>query len=465
LASTSRPTGAPPCRAFTPKLAQTYKSTFQAEGLEIVFASSDKDEATWTDYYAEMPWLALPYSNRELKDALSKRYEVKGIPTLVILDSEGNLITTEGQEAITQDSAGTRFPWRTNGNAVNDSVKDYYSKQLTTSSDLQTNACKTAVPPPLHIQQALDCIHPEVLAKYYGCGLCLPEDLEGLSLLDLGCGAGRDVYIASQLVGKEGRVVGVDMTTEQLEVAKQHQQWHADKFGYGNVDFKLGNIEKLGELGLPDASFDVIFSNCVINLCADKEAVVREAYRLLKPGGELFFSDVYSDRRVPESLRKDPVLWGECISGALYWNDFHNLSKKCGFLDPRLVRDNRITIDNPKLEEKVGCIKFFSATYRLLKLDGLESHCEDYGQAVIYKGTVKRCPDSFLLDGHHEIETGKVFPVCGNTWRMLHDTRFKRHFDFIGNFDKHFGIYDGCGTSLPFSSAREGGSGGASSCC
>jgi len=318
--------------------------------------------------------------------------------------------------------------------------------------------------PPDHIVAAMVNVHDEVHAKYYGCGLCLPEDLEGLSILDLGCGAGRDVYIASQLVGATGRVVGVDMTQEQLDVALKHKEWHADKFGYSNVDFKLGYIERLGELGLADASFDIIVSNCVINLSPDKEAVFREAYRLLKPGGELYFSDVYADRRMPKHLCEDPVLWGECVSGALYWNDFHNLAKKCGFLDPRLMKDNVLTINNTKLEAKLGQIKVYSATYRLWKLDDLESHCEDYGQAVIYKGTVPVCPDVFELDGHHAIEKGRVFCVCGNTWKMMHDTRFKRHFDFIGNFDTHYGIYDGCGTSIPFASAKDSSSGGGACC-
>mmetsp|Transcript_133378 Transcript_133378/g.332993 ORF Transcript_133378/g.332993 Transcript_133378/m.332993 type:complete len:365 (-) Transcript_133378:282-1376(-) len=346
-----------------------------------------------------------------------------------------------------------------------DAVKEYYSKHLKTSTDLQTNACCTAARPPDHIINAIKSIHKEVVSKYYGCGLCLPEDIGGLSVLDLGCGAGRDVYIAAQLVGGSGRVVGVDMTKEQLDVAIAHKQWHANKFGYDNVDFKLGYIERLGELGLEPGSFDVIVSNCVINLSPDKESVLKEAYRLLKPGGELYFSDVYADRRVPQHLREDAVLWGECISGALYWNDFHNLAKRCGFLDPRLVKDSEITVNNKKLEEKLGCIRFYSATYRLWKLEDLESHCEDYGQAVIYKGTCPRCPDVFELDGHHSIEKGKVFPVCGNTWKMLHDTRFKRHFDFIGNFDTHYGIYDGCGTLIPFESAKAGRNGAGGGCC
>jgi nucleoredoxin len=102
----------PPCRGFTPKLAEMYKSTFQAKGLEIVFVSSDKDEAAFKEYYAEMPWLSLPYANRELKETLSKKYKVRGIPSFVILDSDGNTITTEGRDEIMSDPSGARFPWK-----------------------------------------------------------------------------------------------------------------------------------------------------------------------------------------------------------------------------------------------------------------------------------------------------------------------------------------------------------------
>ena len=104
------------------------------------------------------------------------------------------------------------------------------------------------------------------------------------------------------------------------------------------------------------------------------------------------------------------------------------------------------------VKRKLGAAKFFSATYRLFKLDGLEPACEDYGQAVVYKGSVAEQPDAFELDGHHLIERGKAFPVCGNTWCMLADTRFRPHFDFIGDFSTHYGIFPGCGTSIPFAS-------------
>jgi arsenite methyltransferase len=355
------------------------------------------------------------------------------------------------------------------------SVSEYYGTTLQSSGDLKTNACVTGHVANPTVTAAIKQIHPAVLAKYYGCGFCTPDLLDGMTVLDLGCGAGRDVYIASTLVGPNGRVIGVDMTEEQLATAREYQPYHAEKFGFDNVEFHHGLIEKLDEIdSLTDGSVDIIISNCVINLCPDKEAVLKNCHRLLKEGGELYFSDVYSNRRVPQSLRDDEVLWGECLSGALYWNDFHNLGKACGFKDPRLVEDAPITVNNKEVQNMIESqghkdLEFFSATYRLMKLDSLEPFCEDYGQAVIYKGTIPRAESGWSLDDHHYMETGKVFPVCGNTYNMLKQTRFEDHFDFIGDFSKHYGIFDGCGTSIPYTSASGGVQGSASSaaggCC
>lgn len=338
---------------------------------------------------------------------------------------------------------------------MHDDVKDYYGNVLQNSEDLKTNACCTVSSLPTHLKKALSNIHDDVLSKYYGCGLIAPSVLENMHILDLGCGSGRDCYVLSQWVGEQGKIVGVDMTQAQLDVALEHESYHAEKFAYQNknTEFKLGYIEKLDELGLPDNSFDIIVSNCVINLSPDKESVLKEAYRLLKPGGELYFSDVYSNKRVPKNLVNDPVLYGECLSGALYWNDFENLAKHVGFTDPRLVEDDIISIENAQIEAKIGHIEFYSATYRLFKIEGLEPSCEDYGQAVIYKGGVDFSENSFTLDKHHVIEKGKVFPVCGNTYRMLNESRFKPYFDFIGSWDTHYGIFEGCGTSIPYEQA------------
>ena len=331
-------------------------------------------------------------------------------------------------------------------------IQEYYGKVLQGSGDLQTNACCTTDEIPDHLKPLMANIHDEVTGHYYGCGLVNPEQLEGMHILDLGSGSGRDCFVLSQLVGEHGRIVGVDMTDQQLAIANRHIDYHTDKFGYAspNVSFCKGYIERLDDLGMPDNSFDLIVSNCVINLSPDKEAVLRQAYRLLKPGGELYFSDVYSDRRIPPSLADDPVLYGECLSGAFYWHDFISTAKSVGFLDPRLVEDRPLTIENPEIEMKVGHINFYSATYRLFKLPELDAQCEDYGQAVIYQGTIENHKHSLRLDKHHLIEAGKVFPVCRNTYQMLHDTRFKDHFEFMGDGSSHYGVFAGCGTVVPF---------------
>lgn len=343
-------------------------------------------------------------------------------------------------------------------------VQDYYGKQLHSSQDLRTSACCDPSLVPAWLKPLLARIHPEVLSRYYGCGLVCPQVLEGCRVLDLGCGSGRDVYALAQLVGPTGTVVGVDMTDEQLAVANDHRAHHAQAFGFDNFRFLNGYIERLDELDLEPESFDVIVSNCVVNLSPNKAAVLRGVHRLLKPGGEFYFSDVYADRRVPDAVHYDPVLYGECLGGALYWNDFLRLTTVTGFADPRLVEDRPLAITDPNLAERVGKLRFFSATYRLFKLDGLESACEDYGQAVTYRGTMTDHPHRFVLDKHHDIPAGKVFPVCGNTWRMLNETRFAPHFDFIGNFGQHFGLFEGCGSSIPFDVSGNASSGGGGCC-
>lgn len=340
---------------------------------------------------------------------------------------------------------------------MREDVREYYGKILQGSKDLKTDACCTTTSMPEHIKSILSGIHDEVLTRYYGCGLVIPDHLLGAKVLDLGCGAGRDCYAISKLVGNDGSVVGVDMTEEQLAVANKHIEYHTNKHGYNspNIEFKKGYIEELDKLQLEENSFDIIVSNCVINLSPQKDKVLSHAYNLLKPGGELYFSDVYADRRVPEELLKDPILYGECLSGALYWNNFLTLAKQSGFLDPRLVEDRPISIDNHEIEKLIGHINFYSATYRLFKLEDLDPSCEDFGQAVKYKGGIEYSDKSLVLDKHHTFIKDKISPVCNNTFRMLAETRFKDFFEFYGDTSTHFGIYSDCGTGVPFDTVSE----------
>lgn len=350
-------------------------------------------------------------------------------------------------------------------NNKHEEVQSYYGETLQSNEDLATNACCTIESPPAHIRNILADIHDEVTTKYYGCGLTIPNQLEGLTILDLGSGSGRDCYIASKLVGESGKVIGIDMTDAQLEVANKHKEYHAEKFGFKkpNTIFLKGNIDNLDQLNLEENSVDVIISNCVINLCLDKQKVLNDAFKLLKPGGEIYFSDVYCNRRIPKELQADKELWGECLSGALYWNDFLRSAKKAGFTDPRVMEDHPISIENEELESKLKGYGFYSVTYRLFKIEGLESDCEDYGQAVSYKGTISHNPYAFDLDNHHHFPKGKIITVCGNTYKMLHDTRFKNHFNFYGDWSTHYGIFEGCGTNIPFNESDDNGA--SASCC
>ena len=331
-------------------------------------------------------------------------------------------------------------------------TKKYYGETLKKTTDLKTNACCTLEEVPKYIKEGLKNINENVLSTYYGCGLVMPDYLEGLNVLDLGCGSGRDVFLLSQFVGEKGKVVGIDMTENQLKIAKDNLNYHVKKFGFSesNIDFIKGDIENISKIDFPK-KFNLVVSNCVINLCKNKNKILKSIYNLLEIGGEFYFSDVYSSKRIPENLKNEPIIWGECLGGALYWNDFLNMAKKTGFDDPRLVKSNRIEIKNSELKDKIGDIEFYSATYRLFKLPNfLESDCEDYGQTVIYKGTIPYHKNFWNLDNHHKMITNKIFPVCGNTWCMLYHSRFKEHFEFIGNFDTHYGIFQGCGKGIPF---------------
>lgn len=334
------------------------------------------------------------------------------------------------------------------GSNTRASVKDYYGRILGSTKDLKTSACTASGRPSPTILSALKRVPEAVKDKFYGCGAPLPLGIKDLRVLDLGCGSGRDCYVASALVGESGSVTGLDMTAEQLEVAIAYADEYSKTLGYkkSNMRFLTGHIEYLDQAGIADGSVDLIISNCVINLSPDKEQVLREAYRVLAAGGEMYFSDVYSDRRVPEEAKKNEVLWGECISGALYTGDFMSMAKAAGFADPRLVSSSPISVTDPSLLELLGNASFFSKTFRLFKLPGLlEPACEDYGQYAIYKGTIEGHAHSYQLDRAHTFEKGKPSLVCGNTAGMLGEDGLSwlaSHFKVSGDRSVHFGEYE-----------------------
>ena len=330
-------------------------------------------------------------------------------------------------------------------NKVNrEDVREYYGRVLKTKADLKTSACCSTESAPPHVRKILAQIEPEILEKFYGCGSPIPSALDGCTVLDLGCGTGRDVFVLSKLVGETGRVIGVDMTDEQLEVANRHKDSMAKTFGFAksNVEFQKGYIEDLDELGIASDSIDVVVSNCVVNLSFNKSKLLREIFRVLKPGGELYFSDVFTSRRIPEELKEDAVLIGECISGAYYTEDFRRALLSVDCLDYRVVSSREIAVNDPEVKSKIGLTRLTSQTIRAFKLDVLEDRCEDFGQHATYLGTIPEEPHCFSLDDHHCLETGRAMLVCGNTAAMLGETRYARHFRVEGDRSRHFGLFD-----------------------
>lgn len=313
-------------------------------------------------------------------------------------------------------------------NEIKDAVSNYYGEVIQQTEDLQYDACCTTEYDPALLQKLTE----EVLNKRYGCGSPLPTSMEGKTVLDLGSGAGADCFIASQLVGQEGAVIGVDMTKEQLDIARRNIEPHMQNFGYtkANVRFLEGMIE---QIPVEDQSIDVVISNCVINLSTDKQTVFEEIWRVLKEGGEFYIADIVADRRIPKRLQHDDMLWSECLTGALYDDDLRRIMEKAGFFDVRAVSTRR-------LADQIEGIGFYSRILRGFKLP-LEDRCEDYGQNAIYKGTIKGHEQQWTLDANHHFVAGRAYRVCKNTADILNGSRFSEHF-VVSEPMMHLGAFD-----------------------
>jgi len=195
----------------------------------------------------------------------------------------------------------------------------------------------------------------EVLEVSYGCGnpAAIAEIKKGETIVDLGAGGGIDCFIAASRVGKKGKVIGIDMTDEMLEKARESAEKVGEGLGYNVVEFRVGNIM---EMPVDDNSVDLVISNCVINLTEDKAKVLDEIYRILKPGGRFIISDIVSDRPVPGYLKRDKELWNACLSGALTDEKFTQIADDAGFLNVNMTKNY--------LYKKVEYIQFYSITLK-----------------------------------------------------------------------------------------------------
>jgi len=301
----------------------------------------------------------------------------------------------------------------------------------------------------------LKVIPREVIECDYGCGDPSRYVREGETVLDLGSGTGKICFIAAQIVGPNGKVIGVDMTDEMLEVARRNAPTVAERIGFANVDFRKGRIQDLAlDLELLDrqlkenpitnaASFlaadelaeelrckhpliasdsiDAVVSNCVLNLVEpkSKRRLFEEIFRVLKKGGRAVISDIVSDEEVPEEMQSDPELWSGCISGALTEQEFLGAFENAGFYGIQILKCDR----DPW--RTVQGIEFRSVTIEAFK--GKQGECFERNQAVIYRGPFKEVLD----DDNHRMERGKRYAVCDKTYNLYKKPPYREQFEFV----------------------------------
>ena len=305
------------------------------------------------------------------------------------------------------------------------------------------NAVEAALCCPVSYDPALLKLIPdEIIERDYGCGDPSAFVRAGETVLDLGSGGGKICYIASQIVGAAGRVIGVDMIDEMLALAERHRLTVAQRTGWDNVEFRKGRIQDLA-LDLrrvdawlaehpvrasndlmrfeqfchesrhehplvPTASVDVVLSNCVLNLVRPEEKALlfAELFRVVKVGGRVAISDIVSDEDVPEALQRDPELWSGCVSGALREDRFLDAFESAGFYGMSLTKRDA------EPWRTVQGIEFRSVTVVAYK--GKQGPCIERNQAVIYAGPWKRVID----DDGHALERGQRMAVCDKTFQL-----------------------------------------------
>ncbi len=303
--------------------------------------------------------------------------------------------------------------------------------------------------------QFLKILPDEIIERDYGCGDPSAFVKTDETVLDLGSGGGKICYIASQIVGEKGKIIGVDTNTEMLGLANKYRDELAEKIGYGNVEFRYGKIQdlklnlelvdeylkdnpinsaedfanyesfvnksKAEKLLVADDSIDVILSNCVLNLVKPefKEQMFEEMFRVLKRGGRVAISDIVADEDVPQHLQDDPTLWSGCISGAFREDKFIEAFDRAGFYGMEIVKRDE------KPWQTVEGIEFRSVT--IVAYKGKQGECWERNQAVIYKGPWKKVLD----DDGHMLERGQRMAVCDKTFQIYQKEPYASNIELI----------------------------------
>lgn len=345
-------------------------------------------------------------------------------------------------------------------------VKDRYSAG---AACCQPSLCCPVIYDPRY----LEAIPSEVIERDYGCGDPSKHLREGETVLDLGSGTGKICFIASQVVGPKGKVIGVDMTDAMLDVARRNAPIVAQRIGYANVDFRKGRIQDLaldlerldaelkarpiknadaflaaGELAdelrvkhplVATDSVDVVVSNCVLNLVEPraKRQLFAEIFRVLRNGGRAVISDIVSDEEVPTEMQSDPELWSGCISGALTETGFLEAFSEAGFYGIQILKRD------PEPWRVVEGVEFRAVTVEAFK--GKQGLCFDRNQAVIFKGPFREVLD----DDGHRLVRGVRHAVCDKTYQLYKKAPYRDFFEFV---DPHVEV--SAAQAVPFDCTR-----------
>jgi SAM-dependent methyltransferase len=286
-------------------------------------------------------------------------------------------------------------------------VQNFYSKAALTAQE--TLCCPTQ-----YDSGELSHIPKEVLEISYGCGSPVGKAglQKGQTVLDLGSGGGIDCFIAAKCVGKTGRVYGIDMTEEMLNVARQNADQVVKNLGYNNIEFKQGFLENIP---IEDMSVDLVTSNCVINLSTKKGDVFKEIHRILKNEGRFLIADIISEAEVPEEMRNNKELWGECVSGALTLQEFLNFARDNQF--------NGLHIQKDYLWKEVAGIKFYSYTIEGSKFSSRENPCDSNSVFATYAGPF----DTVVFQGT-KFQLGVTVEIDRNTAAMMSSHSYSGQF-------------------------------------
>lgn len=330
--------------------------------------------------------------------------------------------------------------------AAGDEIKSYYAKiSEAQGKDPQATARTRHADGtiPGEAKDKLFNISAEIKNKFHELGSPMPPLLEGCTVVDLCAGTGRDTYLAAQLVGPNGKVISVEPDAKKQAIAQKYLDQEMKQFGYdtSNVELVQSIPEDLSFI--PDDSVDVVISNVTFNMSPDKGKYIEEVKRILKPEGEWYFTDVFTDRRIPEEVSDNIENVAMRLGGAMFIEDFRRVAQDAGFHDPRYV----MTWKTPVSEEeaaKYPDIAFATITSRLINSELTSDHCEDMGEEIIYDGSLPDYPDFFLFDKDIKFPAGQACHVCDNVSVLgLGDSRYAKVIKVNGNRDVHYGDIHG----------------------